>query len=165
MYGQGPYGHGYPAPPGLSQVEVHVPRRTTSVNVAFVLWLCSSALGLTSGVFSLLLLGEAERRAGWAFSESTKLAIGGIGLLVTAGMIVLVFVMRAGRNWARILLTVLGGFTVFNGLMGLAAVPAAVQFGGTTAALVVIAPVQAVLCLGAIVCMYVGGANQYFAFR
>lgn len=157
------YGRGYPGPPSLSQMEIHVPRRTASVNVAFALWMLCCVLGVVSGVLSLLMVGQAEQRAGFALDDSTKLAFGGIGLLLTAGMVVLVFVMRAGRNWARILLTVLGGFAAFNGLIALVAVPAAMQASGLPAVLLVLAPVQGLLSIPAIVCMYVAGANQYFA--
>lgn len=88
-----------------------------------------------------------------------------IGLCVTALYLLFVFKMRAGRNWARMLVTMIGSLMVvfaLPSLFGLAG-------GGGGAAMVSGAAgiLQAVLSVGAIVLLHRAESNRYFlpAFR
>ncbi len=79
-----------------------------------------------------------------------------IGLLFFVAELVFVFLMRGGRNWARIVLAVLGGLFVLFGLIGLAVSPGA---GSVTGLL------QLLLLIGAIVTMFLPAANAWFRPR
>lgn len=80
-------------------------------------------------------------------------------LLVVAGLVVLFAMkMRAGRNWARIVLTVIGGFGVLFALLNL--VGAGVAGAGWFGLLVNL--VQLVGIGAAIFLMYRPAANAYF---
>lgn len=76
-------------------------------------------------------------------------------LFVAAGLI-FVFLMRGGRNWARIALAVLGGLLVLVSLIGLA---------GATGASAVTGLPQLLLLIGAIVTMFRPAANAWFRPR
>jgi hypothetical protein len=76
------------------------------------------------------------------------------GLLLVALELFFIFKMRAGRNWARIVLTVLGAISVLGALFGL---------GQPQPALVLVTSVlSTLLVIGAIVMMYVKGADRWF---
>ncbi|MBW0009328.1 MAG: hypothetical protein JO063_04270, partial [Pseudonocardiales bacterium] len=77
-----------------------------------------------------------------------------LGLLVVAAELVFVFLMRGGRNWARIVLAVLGGLGVLLGLIGLA-------IGGGS----ITGPLPLLLLIGAIVTMFLPPANAWFQPR
>ncbi len=83
-----------------------------------------------------------------------------LGLGVTAIFLLFVFKMRAGRNWARMLVTMIGVMTVFS------AVPALFGLGAGSGAASVVAGgagiLQAVLAVGAIVLMHRADSNRYF---
>lgn len=86
-----------------------------------------------------------------------------LGLGVTALFLLVVVKMRAGRNWARMLVTMVGVMTVFS------AVPALFGLGAGTGAAAVVGGgagiLQAVLAVGAIVLMHRAEANRYFLPR
>ncbi|MFD4294356.1 hypothetical protein ACFWPA_07060 [Rhodococcus sp. NPDC058505] len=82
-----------------------------------------------------------------------------IGLGITALYLLFVFKMRAGRNWARMLVTMAGVLMVFMAipvLFGLGGGGAAVMIAGGAGIL------QAVLVVGAIVLMHRADSNRYF---
>lgn len=85
--------------------------RPTTVTVSFFLWLITILLSIVGAILVIALSGSA------GIAEGTDTAAGtGTGVYVTAGIItivlavvelIVVFKMRAGRNWARIVLLVL----------------------------------------------------------
>jgi hypothetical protein len=77
-----------------------------------------------------------------------------VWLLLVAAMFVFAFLMRGGRNWARVVLAVLGGLGVLFSLIGFAA-----------AAGSVIGALRLLLLIGAIVTMFLPAANVWFAPR
>ena len=79
-----------------------------------------------------------------------------IGLLLVVAQVIFVFLMRGGRNWARIVLAVLGGLVVLFGLIG---------FAGTTGAMGAGSLLQLLLLIGAIVTMFLPAANAWFCPR
>lgn len=82
-----------------------------------------------------------------------------IGLGVTALYLLFVFKMRAGRNWARMLVTIIGVMTVFF------AIPTVFGLVGSGGAALVAGGagiLQAVASVGAIVLMHRAESNRYF---
>ncbi|MGW0043803.1 hypothetical protein [Rhodococcus sp. NPDC003348] len=83
-----------------------------------------------------------------------------IGLGATALYLLFVHKMRAGRNWARMLVTMIGVMMVF------VAIPSLFGLGAGGGGAVIVAGgagiLQAVLAVGAIVLMHRGDSNRYF---
>lgn len=77
-----------------------------------------------------------------------------VWLLIVAAVVLCVFLMRGGRNWARIVLAVVGGIGVLLGLFGLAV------GAGSVAGLL-----QLLLLIGAVVTMFLPPANAWFRPR
>ncbi|MET0864388.1 MAG: hypothetical protein ABWZ98_08620, partial [Nakamurella sp.] len=82
-------------------------------------------------------------------------------LIFAAVYLLFAFKMRAGRNWARIVLTVFGGLTLLSAVTRTANTVTVGNQSYTTNS----GPgwVTAVLALVGIILMYVGQSNQYFA--
>lgn len=83
-----------------------------------------------------------------------------LGLILTGVYLLFVFKMRAGRNWARMLVTMIGVMTVF------VAIPTVFGLGAVGGAAAVVAGgagiLQAVLSVGAVVLMHRADSNRYF---
>jgi hypothetical protein len=135
--------------------------------MSFIMWLVLGAF-LLLGVVVLLATSDAtlQESAREFLKQQGKssptdqevndtvsvIRVAGIStnLVVLALTILLAFLMRAGKNWARITLTVLGAV-----LIGLA------FFGGGTNLL--FALVELLVILGALILMYRKDSNEYFA--
>jgi len=143
--------------------------RPKEVEISFWLWIATVVLGVVGmiAMYSQInqIRAEAINRvlaqnpaADQSTIESATTAgfiIGSVlGLLVVAAELVFVFLMRGGRNWARIVLAVLGGLGVLLGLIGLAI------GGGSITGLL-----QLLLLIGAIVTMFLPPANAWFQPR
>ncbi len=177
---QGPPGYpgqgGYPgtAPPqyGSDQYGQYgsaPPQRPKEVDTSFWLWIGSMVVSLLGAILTFSQLDGIRQQAidealradpsiDRQFFESTfdAVLVGGLvfGLIVAALVLFFVFKMRAGRNWARIVLTVLGAINVLGGLFGL---------GQPQPALTLVTSVLSMLLIvGAIVMMYVKGADRWF---
>jgi hypothetical protein len=142
--------------------------RPKEVEISFGLWIATLVLGLIGVALSYSQIKQVqaqminqmvaqnppinqsmiERTASSAFVFGIVL-----WLLVVAAMFAFVFLMRAGRNWARIVLAVLGGLYVLFSLMG-------VVVAGSLAGLL-----HLLLLVGAIVTMFLPAANAWFASR
>lgn len=145
--------------------------RPKEVDLSFWLWVTSFVLGLVGLVF---FVGEFDtirdtameeaRRQGGAIDEAqldsittTALVVGVIfSGLVSAVQLLLAFFMRKGRNWARIVLAVIGGLGVLSGFFSLTA-----ESGGQLALTVV----SLIILIGAIVTMFLPGASPWFRPR
>ena len=124
----------------------------TSVKVSFWIFLVGLILDVISGVLTILA-GTAFAANGVSPSVQGS-AVGG-GVFIAAGVIVLVFAaiqllivwkMKAGKNWARIVLTILEVLSLGSLFTGVNAVGiAAVVLGAI-----------------AVVLMWVPASNQYF---
>ncbi len=162
-----------PSAPALSEQELAPPpavARPKSVENSFLLWLVITGLGVLSLILTLTIgsdditeqarktLEDAGRSTSPADVESAAntvktFAVVG-GLLFTALYLLFVFMMRAGKNWARITLAVLGLIGIIGTLTQLQSVGAmSVVFGF----------IQVILILGAAYFMFRPDANQYFA--
>jgi hypothetical protein len=141
------------------------------VEISFWIWIVNLAFG---GISILVALTQIDRLR----SETINSAVAGnptldrsviesaatgvlvgtivVGLLCVAVGFVFVFLMRGGRNWARITLAVLGGLIVLLRLFGLTI---------TTGPVLAISVVQILLLMAAIVTMFGRAANAWFRPR
>jgi hypothetical protein len=153
---------------GMTMPRPQAETRPKEVEISFWLWITTLALGLVATVPVLTQLDQLRAQAidqalvqdptldrSTIESITTGALIGGavIGLLFVVAELVFVFLMRGGRNWARIVLAVLGGLGVLFGLIGLAA---ASSVSGL---------LQLLLLIGAIVTMFLPTANAWFRHR
>jgi hypothetical protein len=142
--------------------------RPKEVEISFGLWVATLVLGVLGVVLSYSQIKQVQAQminqmvaqnppmdqSMIERTATTALVVGVVlWLLVVAVMFVFVFLMRAGRNWARIVLAVLGGLDVLFSLVG-------VVVAGSVAGLL-----QLLLLIGAIVTMFLPAANAWFAPR
>lgn len=171
-YAMPPYQHTEPVPPA--------PERPGSVTAAFGLWILILLVSVASTLFLFTggyydLLGAAIEAQGLDGSQAAAaLSIGRDFLIIAAliGLGIAAFIylffggfMVAGRNWARIVLTVLGGLSVLSSVMGGATAQLdvsdlTVDMPGIAVALNWAAVLAALL---AIILMYAPASNRYFA--
>lgn len=153
-----------PAAPAVNeQQELAGPAvaRPKPVDNSFVLWLIGAGLYL---VFVILGTATGSTREGLERSfgrpptdaEVNTAKIFGlvIGLAMIGLFVLFAFMMRAGRNWARITLTVLGGISIVLNLFG-------IRSAG--ALNLIITLVLVVLVAAAIYLMYRPESNNYFS--
>jgi hypothetical protein len=82
-----------------------------------------------------------------------------VGLIIAAVELMFIWFAWQGRNWARIVLWILGGLGVVSGLAGLGTNS---QFGGFYAALGVF---QLVITLAAVVLLALKPSNEWYRYR
>ncbi len=144
--------------------------RPKSVDTAFSLWMANAGLNVLGFVVSIIFGRDAMRAAARTSLEqshqslaaenidkvvSAALILSGVFTVIFFGLYLLfAFKMRAGRNWARITLTVLGGIGIVMSLVSLR--------GGGAGIVVVLTIVQVLLIGGAIVFMFVRDSAGYF---
>lgn len=140
--------------------------RPKSVDNAFMAWLTVTAIGVLSLILVITVSGDDIRKSlqdsnpNYTAKQlddavTTGKVVGIILGLIFVGLYLLfVYKMRAGRNWARITLTVLGALSILSTLLG---------SGQNGALLLIVGLVQAVLIVAAVYFMYRPDANQYFA--
>lgn len=139
--------------------------RPKEVEISFWLWiavLVFSALGVvitffqidrvrTEAINELLAQNPTMDRSLIESAATAGLIVGiMIGLLFVVAEFVFAFLMRGGRNWARIVLAVLGGLGVLLELVGLVGTAGAVGL------------LQLLLLSAAIVTMFLPPANAWF---
>lgn len=171
----GPYPQpGYPAgPPPMAAPPV----RPTSVIGAFWLWMVIMVFGIASTV--LLFSGDyfdkvaaALRARGFDDTTThTALAVGAgvarVAVIVSAAAALFIYLffglkMYAGRHWARVVLTVLGGLSVLSGLTSASSVAGVDMSVARPSGVVGLAWVQALFAAVAIILMYLPDSNRYF---
>jgi hypothetical protein len=159
----------YPAGPPTSEVP---PRE---VDASFWLWVAGFVLGLLGLLYFATeydtirdtaleqarnqLRGQRAALNQQQLETITTLAlVGGIvvALALDTLQLVLAFLMRKGRNWARIVLAVFGALSVLSGLGSMS------SESGVQAVLSVI---SLLVLLGALVTMFLPGANPWFRPR
>lgn len=124
--------------------------RPGTVTVAFILWIIAAIASFVGAVIEFVALTGAGAATGGA---GIVLVIAGIvALIIGIIELVVVFKMRSGHNWARIVLTIVGILNILgnlsNGIRGQG-------FSWVTL----------ILTLLAVILMYVGGANAFFRRR
>ena len=125
--------------------------RPTSVTVSFVIWLVVVLANILQGIISLVSGGGSSS----AESVGTAPLVGGaiFAFILAVIELIIVFKMRDGRNWARIVLLVLAILQVIG--VGVGAASGGNAFGWIGGVAVIIATIL----------MFVGGANGYFRRR
>jgi len=136
---QNPYGNeqaagGMGPMPGANDVRKEPVVAPADVDKAFKLWLVSIGIGVLGIIASLIFtdrdaLAQKLKDSGSTLgtdqlnSAVNATLIGGaiIGIFIIGLELLFAFKMRAGRNWARIVLTVLGVLGVLSALYGLTA--------------------------------------------
>lgn len=154
----------YQPPPPASQQP-----RPKAVEVSFWLWITYLVLSAIGSLVELTQIDriKAEAISGVLAQDPTldramveRLATGALvaGLVIALVLVVVEFVcayfMRQGRNWARIVLTVLGGIGVLFALISL------MRGAGLGSSII-----QLALLSAAIATMYVPTANPWFQLR
>lgn len=95
-------------------------RRPASVTWSFVLWLITAILGIIGGIIIFVLAGALSVRASSSTGSALPIAfffVGGVIAIVIAIIeLLIVFRMRAGRNWARIVLLIVAILQVIGNL-------------------------------------------------
>ncbi|WP_341395541.1 hypothetical protein [Arthrobacter sp. G119Y2] len=165
-----PQGYAYPGSPYGQMVPAEEPARPKQVNLAFWFLIASAVLGLISLPIAIaymnspeyleyletvsrdlgLEVDSASLSAAIASSSATSVVSGIIGLAVRVG---LAFLVRAGFNWARIVITVFAVLSLFS-LIGLFVT-------GPVVGVLTLAAVVATIA--AIVLLYMKPSGEYFA--
>jgi len=162
----------YPTGTGPAANQMGTPRRAAPADVltSVKLWFASIAVGLLGGILGYVLsdttaavkkLSETDTSG---LTEAQLQAAVNIGLvvalvltLVMLGLqILFVFKMKAGRGWARIVLTMLAGFSAISTLVSLS--------GGFTFSTAV-SVISLGIVVAAVVFMFRPAANPYFSKR
>jgi hypothetical protein len=168
---QQPQGGFPPAAPPVSEAEYgQQVVRPKSVDTAYMLWLVAAGIGIVTNLIGLITaqaIADATARSlgvDPALVAGSGPSYGGIifQLLLSVLWIVVVLQMRKGANWARIVLTVLGGLGILFGLMGLAALGILFAVGVFGAIQAVLGLVALVVEIAAIVFMFKSDSNRYF---
>ncbi|MEO7125617.1 MAG: hypothetical protein ABI382_08555 [Nakamurella sp.] len=166
---------GYPGYPGGQATPS--PTRPPTVSLAFALWMvillvtvASSALLFTGSYYDEF--AAAINAAGMSSTESDIAMQFGKTFLITIGLVGLAislfiylffgFKMRSGRNWSRIVLTVLGGLSVLAGAAGNSAASFSTVRLAQPEGAVILGWVGVALAAAAIIAMYMPASNTYF---
>lgn len=167
-------GYATPSPSGAAG-PADPPARPTSVTLAFLAWVVMTALSLLSLVFVLTSpIWDQAVAAGLRTADVNGVQIDAstlvntakitsvVGFLIGAALYLLfAFKMRDGRNWARVVLTIIGVLGVLSALL-----PSyrSVTVNGTT--FVVqnygIHWISLALLVAALILMFVPASNAYF---
>lgn len=166
---------GYPPPaPPLSQGELRAPERPKSVETAYLLWLIAAGVSILGSLLNFVtaqaIYDETRKSLGSLGPEFDKAladagpSYGGIifSLIISAVWIVVVLQMRKGANWARILLTVLGGLGILIGLISLLGFGILFSIGILGVLQALLGLVALVAEIGAIVFMFKSDSNHFF---
>ncbi len=163
QYGQPPYGGpqygqpGFGAPPDWQGGAPTAPgQRPSTVQLGIGAFLLSTVLGLLS---SLLTFSDADqaaaelaRAAGISESEASAVLTTGvvISLLFVAAYLLVIWFAWQGRNWARIVLWVLGGLSLAS------------AFAAPGAETGILALLQLLLVLVGVVALALRPSNQWY---
>ncbi|MBM7770475.1 protein-S-isoprenylcysteine O-methyltransferase Ste14 [Actinokineospora baliensis] len=157
------------APPINEQLPAAV--RPKSVTTSFQLWVVSAILGVIGFIVTVAIGTDALREnAATALRSQGKAATASeIDTVVTAGLVfagviaalsfglylLFAFKMRAGRNWARMTLAVLGTIGLIVNVLGLVS-------EGNSPANLVVGVIQVLLVGTAIYFMFTADSKAYF---
>ncbi|MGY1697958.1 hypothetical protein ACI780_23935 [Geodermatophilus sp. SYSU D00814] len=174
-YGQAPYG-GYgsaPAAPDSWGAPAPV-ERPQAVKLGVGAWLASTLLGVLGAIVTFAQFDELVDQAlvdqgldpadyqGVSDATSAGVITASVVFALVFVGLQLLFIWFAwqGRNWARIVLWVLGGLAVLSSLVGLAG-----GATGTSGLLTVLSLVQTVLVVVGIVALAAKPANAWYRYR
>lgn len=153
-------GFGYSGPPAVPAPK---PTAPVTVTAAFVVYLLSAITAVVA--ISQLFTGDGEQQFRQALADSNtsgidvdtlfstlRAVVVAVAVVVVVAYVIFDFVMRSGRNWARILLTVVSALSIFSSFSG--------SLGAARGTFSWIGLILSVL---AIVLMYLPQSNAYFA--
>jgi hypothetical protein len=162
-YGQSQPGYGaYPAAPQGGEwggAPVAPTERPAAVRNGIYAFLASTLLGLLSSIVTFAdfnsLVDDAARNAGVSpDSVRASVTVGAvIGLVFLAAYLLVLWYAWQGRNWARIVLWVLGGLSVLSGIVGL---------GNGNGFLAIVGVVQLLLVIAGIVLLALKPSNEWY---
>jgi hypothetical protein len=151
--------------------------RPRGVSLAFLLFIGTAVLsiieivlgaiaGSTSTAASTAIVDGVTPEEGESIARVLMIASWVVVAGVIAFLVLATFKMRAGRNWARILLTIAGSISIVLSVVAEVFVPELhiVESAGDVLVLVVSVG-QIATIVGAVVLMFRPDANQYFARR
>jgi magnesium-transporting ATPase (P-type) len=141
-------------------------RPPTAVRTSFLLWVISVVLAVVGIV--MLFISAEPLTAGDPMTAVRERAILGFVFFVSVILALVLFCavrMRAGHNWARIVLTVYGGLSLLPGVKDLGDTIGMLSAGGLAAVVAVGALIGIPLTVAAIVSMYLPTARDWFAPR
>jgi hypothetical protein len=167
---------GFVPPPAPQYSGQHQPAvRPQAVETAYLLWLVAAGVAILSNLIGFFTaqaivddavkdlesLGDLGPEFQQALADAKSPGYGSIifALILAAVWVVVVMQMRKGQNWARILLTVLGGLGVLFGIFGVA-VLFSVGFLGVVQGLLALVSYAAIV--GGIVFMFKPESNHFF---
>jgi hypothetical protein len=159
-----PQGYAYQGSPYGQMPQAEDPARPKQVNMGFWLLVGSAVLGLLTLPFAISFIDNLQGVAREANVEldsafiSTAIAGSTFstvlsGIFALAVSVGLAFLVRAGFNWARILVTIFAAFSLF-GIFDL-------FFTGPIAGVLTLA--QILVTVGAVVLLFMKPSNEYFA--
>ncbi len=146
--------------------DARPPKEVHQAFLAFVAAMAASLLSSIVGlVFSAFILSSLAQYGGGV--AGAGIAGGVIGLVISLVILAAVFFvvvqMRAGANWARITLTVLGGIAAIFNIIGIFGALALFAFSGIYGILSLVFSVAiTALLVGAIVLMWRPANASYF---
>lgn len=168
----GPAPDGRYAPPAGDTV-----RRPPEVEISFWLWIAVVALGVIGAIVTLTSLDTIADQVSGSLSRGqvdmvlTITKVSAVAGALIGGVVYILFAifLRRGKNWARIVLTVIGAiavvaglFTVFGGssttIQG-----QSVQLGGPVNT--TLSAIQLLLIIAAVALLFRPRANAFFASR
>lgn len=164
----------YPSSTDNTPMGRPVPNPPSTVKGAFLIYLIVtliSVIGIvlvvTSNVWdqAIAAAGTNVTSSGTSVSSlasAAKIATVVVGLIFIGLYLLFAFKMRAGRNWARIVLTVLSALSILSAARTTASISVngqAYSVGSSQAT----GWINAALAVVAIVLMYMGASNAYFA--
>lgn len=190
-YGQQPQGQANPyqqanpyAPPGYSPAYYQPapdpgpePARPSTVNISFWLWMAGAAVSviamfitLNSDVWkdALAVGGGFDAATGMdtaSLIKMTKIIAISVALILVALYIFFALKMYFGRNWSRIVLTVLGAITVLSALSASSSTVTVNDTTYTSEGSTLMGYVQAGIAAVAIILMYLPASNVYFRLK
>ncbi|MGV8967623.1 MAG: hypothetical protein ACOH2F_15250 [Cellulomonas sp.] len=160
----------YPTGTGPAANEMGAPRREAPADVltSVKLWFASIVVGLLGGILSFVLADTTGAVKKLAEADTTGLTEAQLQAAVNVGLVIalvvtlimlglqilFVFKMKAGRGWARIVLTVLGALSAISTLMSLS--------GGITVS-TAFSVISLGLVVAAVILMFRPAANPYFS--
>lgn len=147
------------------------------VQTAYKLYIANIVIGVISVILTFFLLpsligaqlAKQGNTSGLSEDQLQSAAqIGGIaalvfGLILLALYLFFVFKMRAGRNWARIVLAVLSAISIISTLIGIGSIGMLFGLGVLGALSGILSLVQLLLLIAAVYFMFRPAANAYFS--
>jgi hypothetical protein len=169
---QPPSGGGFPPPQQYPPASgpVVLPK---SLDLSVKLWIAAAGLSMLRSILSVVntnaIVDETAARLGVSL-DAARSSVAGIGsviftLFLTALWVFFVWQMRSGQNWARIVLTVIGGIVLLFGVIGLLGMAVYLSIGALGALEMLFQFAALALIAGAIVYQFKPDANPYFVRR